>query len=251
MIIGHERQKAFFDKLMEGKRLSGSYIFFGEPQIGKFSFAESIVKQFEPQSETLTELLTIKPDENGSIGINEIRKLKRFLSTKPVNASVRSVIIDSAESLTGQAENSLLKIAEEPPEKSLIIMIVTNPATLLATLVSRFQKIYFSRVKSEKIAIWLEKEQGFEKKNAKEAAENCFGRPGLAIEISEKGATLKQDELDTIADYRAFVKTEIMKLYKDKIKNAEHIRALVSRLYFMEQFNTNRKLQLQSALWTR
>jgi DNA polymerase-3 subunit delta' len=250
MIIGHERQQILFEKLIKEKKLSGSYIFFGESQTGKFSFAESIAKRLEPQSETLTELLIIKPDENGSIGIDVIRKLKRFLSEKPVNAELRSVIIDNAESLTSQAENALLKITEEPPEKSLIIMIVRNPDVLLSTLVSRFRKIYFGRIKTVEIAAWLEKERGFDKKEALAAAADCFGRPGLGLDILEKPA-LKSDELETIADYRSFIKTEIMKLYKDKIKNAERIRSLVHRLYFIEQFNTNKKLQLQTTLWTQ
>ncbi|HOF50541.1 MAG TPA: AAA family ATPase [Candidatus Colwellbacteria bacterium] len=250
MIIGHERQQKFFDKLMKAGELSGSYIFFGESETGKFSFAESIAKRLEPDSRTLTELLVVRPDEKDSIGIDAARRIKRFLSEKPVNAGVRSVIIDEAESLTSQAENALLKIAEEPPEKSLIMMIVRNPDTLLPTLVSRFRKIYFSRVESDKIAVWLEKEKGISVAAAKAAAASSFGRPGLALRIAEKNIGVPE-ELESLADYRAFIKSEIMKLYKDKIKNDERIRALVRRLYFIEQFNTNKKLQLQAASWTR
>ncbi|MCL4406460.1 MAG: AAA family ATPase [Patescibacteria group bacterium] len=250
MLIGHERQQKLFDRLIREKALSGSYIFFGESQIGKFAFAESIVRKIEPRSEVLTECLTVKPDENGSIGIDAVRHLKRFLSEKPVNADLRSVIIDEAESLTAQAENALLKITEEPPEKSLIIMIVQNPDSLLQTLVSRFRKIYFSRVKSEKIASWLEKEKGISAFAAVAAADVCFGRPGLALQIAEKSLVVP-DKLESVADYRVFIKTEMMKLYKDKIKNAEKIRELTHRLYFIEQFNTNKKLQLQAASWTR
>jgi len=72
----------------------------------------------------------------------------------------------------------------------------------------------------------------------------------LALRIAEKNFTVPE-ELESLADYRAFVKSEIMKLYKDKMKNNGKIRALVHRLYFIEQFNTNKKLQLQAASWTR
>lgn len=250
MIIGHERQVKFFEKLTEENNLSGSYIFFGEPQIGKFSFAESIAKKLEPNSRILTELLVIKPDDNGSIGIDEIRTIKRFLSKKPVNAPRRSIIIDNAESLTPQAENSLLKITEEPPENSLIIMIVANPDVLLSTLASRFRKIYFSRVKTAEIQSWLQKEHGFDEKTALSAAAACFGRPGLAFEMKDE-EPIKNNELETLGDYRIFIKNKIIDLYKDKIKNFEEIKALIRCLYFIEQFNTNKKLQLQAALWTR
>jgi DNA polymerase III delta prime subunit len=250
MIIGHERQQKSFDKLIKEKALSGSYIFFGESQTGKFTFAESIARRLEPNVETLTECLIVKPDEHGTIGIDNARRIKRFLSEKPVNADLRSVIIDEAESLTAQAENALLKIAEEPPEKSLIIMVVQNPDSLLQTLVSRFRKIYFSRVVSDKIIDWLQKDKGISFANAQAAAADCFGRPGLALQIAEKTLSVLE-ELESVADYRAFIKNEIMKLYKDKIRNAERIRELTHRLYFIEQFNTNKKLQLQAASWTR
>lgn len=250
MIIGHERQMKFFEKLIKENSLSGSYIFFGESQIGKFSFAESIARSLEPNFKTLTELLIIKPDDSGSIGIDEIRRLKKFLSEKPVNAPRRSVIIDNAESLTSQAENSLLKITEEPPKNSLIMMIVANPDALLPTLVSRFRKIYFGRVKVADIRSWLQKEHGFDEKTASATAATCFGKPGLALELQNK-ESLTSDELETLGDYRMFIKNKIIELYKDKMKNFGEIKALIRCLYFIEQFNTNKKLQLQTALWTR
>lgn len=72
-----------------------------------------------------------------SIGINQIRGLKRFLSRRPYQAEIKTGFILEAEKLTLQAQNSLLKTLEEPPASSLIILLANHSANLLPTIISR------------------------------------------------------------------------------------------------------------------
>lgn len=72
-----------------------------------------------------------------SIGINQIRGLKRFLSRRPYQAKIKVSLILEAEKLTLPAQNSLLKTLEEPPESSLIILLASHSANLLPTIISR------------------------------------------------------------------------------------------------------------------
>jgi len=81
------------------------------------------------------DVLVIK--SNNSIGINQIRGLKRFLSRRPYQAKMKVGLILEAEKLTPPAQNSLLKTLEEPPESSLIILLASHSASLLPTIVSR------------------------------------------------------------------------------------------------------------------
>ncbi|HUV43049.1 MAG TPA: hypothetical protein VMY36_04085 [Patescibacteria group bacterium] len=81
------------------------------------------------------DLLVIRPVD--SIGIDEIRKLKRFLSRRPYQAEIKAGLITEAEKLTLPAQNSLLKTLEEPPENSLVILLASQPANLLPTIISR------------------------------------------------------------------------------------------------------------------
>ena len=54
------------------------------------------------------------------------------------------VIIEDFDKMRGEAANSILKILEEPPSKSVLILICENPRALLPTVLSRVQKISFS-----------------------------------------------------------------------------------------------------------
>jgi DNA polymerase-3 subunit delta' len=250
MIIGHQRQRKIFQNLIDKEKLTGSFIFFGEPQTGKFTFAKFLAERLEPQNRTLSETLFIEPDEKNTIGIEAARGLKSFLSRKPVNSYLRTVVIDSAQSLTPEAQNAILKIAEEPPLQSLMILIVANPESLLPTIASRFQKVYFERVKAEEIETWLIGEHKLGSNQARQLSRLCFGRPGLAMElIREK--RLDFNNLLTPADYQSFIKKEIISLYEDKLKNTAGLKELLKRLAFIESLNTNKKLQLQAALWNR
>lgn len=76
-------------------------------------------------------------NSNNSIGINQVRGLKRFLSRRPYQAEIKVGLILAAEKLTPPAQNSLLKTLEEPPGSSLIILLVSHLASLLPTIVSR------------------------------------------------------------------------------------------------------------------
>jgi len=80
---------------------------------------------------------------NGSLGIDHIRDLQKFLQLKtPGPKGIRRVIlVENAHLMTTEAQNALLKSLEEPPEDTVIIL--TAPATqkLKETIYSRVQQI--------------------------------------------------------------------------------------------------------------
>lgn len=73
------------------------------------------------------------------LGIKESHTVKQFLSLKPYSAKVKIVIIEQAGKLTTDAQNALLKVLEEPPEHSIIILGVGSVQQLLETVLSRCQ----------------------------------------------------------------------------------------------------------------
>lgn len=81
------------------------------------------------------DLLVLKPEN--SIGIDQIRALKRFLSRRPYQAKMKIGLILEAEKLTLPAQNSFLKTLEEPPANSLIILLASQAESLLPTIISR------------------------------------------------------------------------------------------------------------------
>lgn len=102
----------------------------------------------------------IKIGNSKTIPIASIRSLKKklFFSKSDENWSV--VIISDAEKLCTQraeAANSLLKILEEPPERTLFILISSNINLLIPTIQSRCQKIYFKDYSNSELKSYAKK----------------------------------------------------------------------------------------------
>jgi DNA polymerase-3 subunit delta' len=73
-----------------------------------------------------------------NISIESIRNIKKFVELSSHSIGGKKVIlINNAESLTINAANALLKILEEPPENSYLILTVENISSLLPTIISR------------------------------------------------------------------------------------------------------------------
>lgn len=191
MIIGHGELINYLLALETKGALGHAYIFFGDPQVGKFTAAKALAARLEggePQR-PLTDARIFAPDGKGAIGIDTARAVRAFLSERPFVGARRTAIIDRAEALTPEAQNALLKVAEEPPSSALLILVMPDPELLWPTLRSRFQKIHFPPVPENEIEEWLMSEHGAGKKGAAAATARAFGKPGLALDLlEERGA---------------------------------------------------------------
>jgi DNA polymerase III delta prime subunit len=201
MILGREKVIADFKKLVSSGALGHAYLFYGPAMVGKRTFATALARFlekgiFEPpadgevlQDSKMIDLAFAKrldPEKKGdSIGIDAARAIKNFLWQKPNMSSRRTLILDEAEFLTAEAQNALLKITEEPPASSLIILVSSDPDGLLPTIMSRIEKVYFGLVPEKEIVAWLTKERKLKAADAKMFAKRSFGKPGLAIRLAE------------------------------------------------------------------
>src|SRR3989338_11424692 len=88
-------------------------------------------------------LVGVKEGEQG-ISIDQIREIKKFLSLTSHGGKNRAVIVDEFENMKPEASSAILKILEEPPLNSVLILISNYPAMILQTILSRVQKINFS-----------------------------------------------------------------------------------------------------------
>lgn len=72
-----------------------------------------------------------------SIGIEEIRSLQKKLFLKPIKSPSKAIAINDAQTLTIESQNALLKVLEEPPRNTIIILNASNENALLPTILSR------------------------------------------------------------------------------------------------------------------
>ncbi|WP_300463326.1 DNA polymerase III subunit [Desulfobacula sp.] len=78
-----------------------------------------------------------------SISISQIREMGVTLSSRPNEARFRMVLILTADLMNRQAQNALLKMLEEPPERTFFILVAHKVSFLLPTIASRCRKIRF------------------------------------------------------------------------------------------------------------
>jgi DNA polymerase-3 subunit delta' len=78
------------------------------------------------------------------ITIEEIRKLKSFFALSAADGGRRVVIIDAADDMNVNAANALLKVLEEPPQHTILLLISHQPSRLLPTIRSRCRTLRLS-----------------------------------------------------------------------------------------------------------
>ncbi len=104
--------------------------------------------------------------ENDKIGITNIRDLQQFVSLQiPSKRQIgRVILIDDAHTLTREAQNALLKLLEEPPRQTVLILVSSRPRLLLPTILSRVQQLRVGRPEEHDVIRYLEK-RGYEQKS--------------------------------------------------------------------------------------
>ena len=105
------------------------------------------------------DIIRIKPS-GAFIKIDQIRGFCDTLAMKPYEARVRVVIISDAHAMNPSASNALLKMLEEPPDSSILILTACQISDLLPTIISRCQHIRFNPVSVKSIETRLIENQG-------------------------------------------------------------------------------------------
>lgn len=118
----------------------------GASGVGLKTIALDIANAYRLQAVIQPELLT-KTSSIPLIGIDAIRSLYATTRTKSDIPSV--VILDDADKMTREAQNSLLKLLEEPNSSTHFILTSHEPETLLATVRSRLQTLHFPNISTQ------------------------------------------------------------------------------------------------------
>lgn len=120
-----------------------------------------------------------------NIPIDEIRLLHRRLQLRPQPGSQRVVILWHAEKLNINAANAFLKLLEEPPEHTLLILTAGEGSLLLPTITSRCQSLVFERLPAPHLQQWLEQDHAVPTPLAEELALVADGSPSRALALAQ------------------------------------------------------------------
>ena len=214
-ILNHDAPLERLHRTIQSNRLASTYLFVGPDGIGKRTFALMLAQALlcENVSTPLTPcetcsacqqviakthpdlILISKPADKAFIPLDAFigdaehrrqRGLCHDIGLKPYRGGRKIAIIDDADFLNIEGANSLLKTLEEPPPKSLLILLGSSEQKQLSTIVSRSQIVRFEPLTQEHVATVLHR-LGLETATPiEELAAASSGSVARAIELSDE-----------------------------------------------------------------
>lgn len=123
------------------------------------------------------------PKKQGIISVREATEISKTLSLKAYEGGYKIMIIWMADKMNIAASNKLLKLLEEPPEKTIFILIVESTSGLLQTILSRCQVIDFIALPEQVIAENFIEKRGVDAVLAKKIAHQSEGNFNKALHL--------------------------------------------------------------------
>lgn len=214
--IGNEEVKESLRRLLSSQRVPGSLLFTGEEGIGKKLFALELAKALNCRHRVGVEACdecssckrisrsTFPPfgkdDDDKSrliwsehadvamarpykniIRVPVMRELEREANFRPFEGVARVFIVEDADAMNDQAANALLKVLEEPPPTSHLILTTSNPTALLATIRSRCQAVRFGPIPARDVERFLIEGKQLTAADAGLLARTSLGSIGRAL----------------------------------------------------------------------
>jgi DNA polymerase-3 subunit delta' len=185
--IGNETAIEFLSRSLVHEKIAQTYIFSGPDDLGKSTIAFAFAKNLQGEEAGFNSdlhILEANPDKK-SITIEQVREFIKILNLSSFLNSYKIGIIKQADLLSEEAKSALLKTLEEPTEKTVIMLLVSDEKNLPKTILSRAQILYFYPVKTSIIYDYLVKEGGASRSLAKDLASLVLGRPLKALHFLE------------------------------------------------------------------
>lgn len=127
------------------------------------------------------------------ISVHEIRNLKRKIFLKAFEAPYKVVIVWNAERINVEGANAFLKLLEEPPDRTQIILTCSDPSQLLTTINSRCQRVHMHRLSAAAIKEYLLANKETTETEATEVAGIAEGSIGNAGEYLTEGSQVMSE----------------------------------------------------------
>lgn len=139
-------------------------------------------------------------EKSTQILIDQVRGLIQFCSLTANYGRYQVAIIEPAEAMNVNAANSLLKLLEEPPDNTLLMLISHHPMQLLPTIRSRCQRLDLNRTDPQVIRTWLTEQLGTGH-DIELLLTLSANAPLAAIQLAQQdGLNQRQNLFSTLAD---------------------------------------------------
>lgn len=159
------------------------------------------------------------------ITIDQMRDVMQQIQLKPTEAGYKIAVIAGADRLNVQAANAFLKTLEEPPPKSVIILLSTEPSRILETILSRCLRLNFTtgaaRPLSAEQSYWLQQFSSA----AANAEKSLFGRYRLLDSLLQKLTGIREKVEEALSarsplEKYSDVEKDLREKWEDELKAA-------------------------------
>ena len=269
LLFGHLKAQDEFAKAVTNKKIHHAWLLTGPKGIGKATLAwkmahyllslssnnalnseissftrlniqqdDPISKRISALSEPKLKLLRKTWDPKTekfrqSISIDDVRGIKQFFNLSSTDDGQRVVIIDSADDLQNASANALLKILEEPPKRTIILIISHNPNTLLPTIKSRCRKLNLLPLNNEDLKLGLSQAIGPDDPIGDDIYALSEGSIGNAITLlNNNGIKIYSQVCDIFSDAPKMNRVNILEIISDvtKSKSDDYFKTLISMI---------------------
>jgi DNA polymerase-3 subunit delta' len=147
-----------------------------------------------------------------AITVDEIRKLKSFFTMSAADGGRRVAIIDAADEMNSAAANALLKILEEPPKDTTLLLVAHQPSRLLPTIRSRCRVLRCATLSADDLGQALD-QQGSSTDKTVQLAELALGSTGTALQLlNANGLTLYADLVELVGLSKSMDRTRAIRI---------------------------------------
>lgn len=172
-LLGNSETKSRIAKAIENGTLPHALLISGPSGSGKSTYALEIAAALNCEKKHETNLplpcclcnncrriyngsfpdvkILSKPKERASLGVEAVKDFREDMFLSATESDHKVYIIDDAETMTAEAQNSLLKILEEPPRGVTIILLARECDRILTTIKSRVQFVAMARFSDEEL----------------------------------------------------------------------------------------------------
>lgn len=179
-----------------------------------------------------------QPVYEKAVGIEDVRNIQKSILFKPFKGKSKAIVIEAYEGITTEAQNALLKILEEPPINTIIVVSIPKKELLLPTIISRCKII---ELQGNDLA--LSREENIQYLNILVSlSENGIGyKLKLAQDITKN----KDEVILWLEKMSIFVRTKLIENYNNP-NYLNFLRQLQKTYTIIKSTNVNQRIALEN-----
>ncbi len=207
-ILGNETVKALLRHTLTSKRIGHAYIIEGAKGMGKLTLAKAFAgavlgtdnPDAHPDFAVITNQRFDPAKKQETVLVDTIRNMKKDVYIRPYLGERKVYVIPKADTMQAPAQNSLLKVFEEPPEYCTILLLAENANAFLPTILSRAVLLRMQPVETSLIAKFLKEREALSADKASQLAVMSGGSVGKALALlsDTEGFALREELFDKI-----------------------------------------------------